>query len=113
MPALSFSPSDDDRAMKFSPSGRGRTDSNGLPGVLGTVRADRSTAALLERLRPGDIAVIDQIDLDRTTADALLDRDVSAVVNASAFISGRYPNLGPEVLAAAGVVLLDGVGQDA
>ena len=32
------------------------------------------------------------------------------MVNAAAFISGRYPNLGPELLAQAGVELVDGIG---
>jgi uncharacterized membrane-anchored protein len=84
-----------------------------LPGLVGVARVDRRTAALIRRLKPGEIAVIDQIDLDRTTADALVGAGVAAVVNASPSISGRYPNLGPEVLIGAGVLLLDGVGQDA
>ena len=37
---------------------------------------------------------------------------MKAVVNASPFISGRYPNLGPQVLADAGVVLVEGVGTE-
>lgn len=85
---------------------------NSLPGVTGPVRADRRTDPLLRRLRPGDIAVLDQLDLDQATAQALLDHGVVAVVNASRFISGRYPNLGPELLTGAGVVLLDEVGTD-
>ena len=67
---------------------------------------------LLNRLHPGDIAVIDVADLDRSTADALVNARVSAVVNAQPSISGRYPNLGPEVLIASGVALLDDVGTD-
>ena len=47
---------------------------------------------------PGDIVVLDVLDLDRITADALVDADIAAVINASPSISGRYPNLGPEVL---------------
>ena len=43
-----------------------------LPGVTGVARVDRHTGALLRRLRPGDIAVLDQVDLDRATADALV-----------------------------------------
>jgi uncharacterized membrane-anchored protein len=82
-----------------------------LPGVSGTVRVDRRTSTLLRRLRPGDIAVIDHLDLDRATAEALVDRGVVAVVNAAPSISGRYPNLGPELLARAGVVLVDEVGE--
>ena len=54
-----------------------------LPGVTGVARVDRHTEALLRRLRPGDIAVLDQVDLDRATADALVAAEVAAVVNAS------------------------------
>ena len=39
-------------------------------------------------------------------------RQVVAVVNAVAFISGRYPNLGPDLLAEAGVLLVDDVGPE-
>ncbi len=37
---------------------------------------------------------------------------VGAVVNVAQSTSGRYPNLGPEILLAAGVPLLDGVGRE-
>jgi uncharacterized membrane-anchored protein len=83
-----------------------------LPGVSGTARVDRRTVHLLPRLRPGDIAVVDHQDMDRSTAQALVDAGVGAVVNASPMISGRYPNLGPEVLATAGVVVVDGCGPE-
>ena len=62
---------------------------------------------LLPRLRPGDVAVLDQLDLDRATAQALVDAGVSAVLNLSTFLSGRYPALGPVLLAQAGIVLVD------
>ena len=55
---------------------------------------------------------MDHLDLDRATAEALVDCGVVAVVNASPFISGRYPNLGPELLARSGVVMVDDVGSD-
>jgi uncharacterized membrane-anchored protein len=71
------------------------------------VRLGRRADALAPRIRPGDIAVIDQVDLDRPGAEALVERGVAAVLNTSASISGRYPNLGPKVLTDAGVVLLD------
>jgi len=80
-----------------------------LPGVSGTARVDRRTRALLSRLRPGDVAVLDHLDLDRSTAQALVDAGVAAVLNVSPMISGRYPSLGPEVLADAGIVILDRV----
>ncbi|HET7387080.1 MAG TPA: putative cytokinetic ring protein SteA [Nocardioidaceae bacterium] len=82
------------------------------PGVTGTVRLDRRTKLLVRRLRPGEIAVVDHLDMDRATAEALLDHGVAAVVNAAPFISGRYANLGPELLARSGVLLLDNVGAE-
>ncbi|MFC9790714.1 putative cytokinetic ring protein SteA [Rhodococcus sp. NPDC127528] len=83
-----------------------------LPGVTGIARVDRNTAKLLRRVGPGDIVVLDELDLDRVTADALVEAGVTAVVNASQSISGRYPNLGPEVIVANGITLVDAVGDE-
>ncbi len=83
-----------------------------LPGVTGVARIDRNTARLLRRVGPGDIAVLDEMDLDRATADALVTAEVAAVVNAAPSISGRYPNLGPEILVGAGIPLFDSVGGE-
>jgi uncharacterized membrane-anchored protein len=80
------------------------------PGTTGVARVDRRTGELLRRIDMGDIVVLDQVDLDRATADALVDRGAAAVVNASPSISGRFPNLGPEIVVAAGIVLIDDVG---
>ncbi|WP_107774703.1 putative cytokinetic ring protein SteA [Nocardioides sediminis] len=84
-----------------------------LPGLTGTARVDRRTVHLLSRVRPGDIAVVDHQDMDRSTAQALVDAGVGAVLNVSPMISGRYPNLGPEVLVSAGVVVVDMCGPEA
>ncbi len=83
-----------------------------LPGLVGVARLDRRTKNLTKRLRPGDIAIIDHIDLDRIAAEALVAARVGAVVNVAPSISGRYPNLGPEILVAAGVPLVDNVAAD-
>ena len=80
--------------------------------MTGVARVDRRAEALLPRLRRGDIAVLDQVDLDRATADALVAAEVAGVVNASPCISGRYPTLGPEILLNAGVPVIDAVGTD-
>src|SRR3954462_12655624 len=80
-----------------------------LPGLAGTARGDRRTDGLLRRIKPGEIAGLDPVDLDRATADALVAAGVAAVVNASPSISGRFPNLGPEALIDAGIVLVDDV----
>jgi uncharacterized membrane-anchored protein len=96
--------------MKTSTRPSRRRPAEALPGVHGTARVDRRVAALLQRLRPGDVAVLDVLDLDRATAQALADARVAAVVDARDLISGRYPNLGPELLAESGVVLVDRIG---
>jgi len=88
---------------------RSRTE---LPGLSGIARVDRRTDALIRRLKPGDIAVLDQVDLDHGTAHGLIAAGAAAVVNAAPSISGRFPNLGPELLVAAGITLVDRVGPD-
>ena len=82
------------------------------PGIVGVARVDPRTKVLVKRLKPGDIAVIDHADLDRVSADELIDCRVAAVVNAAKSITGRYPNLGPRLLLEAGIPLLDDVGSD-
>lgn len=71
----------------------------------------RRSDALLHRLGRGDIAVIDHVDIDRATADALVSAGVTAVLNTAPSISGRYPNLGPEILVNSGIILVDEVGE--
>ncbi|WP_019633704.1 putative cytokinetic ring protein SteA [Actinomadura atramentaria] len=88
--------------------GRGR----GADGVTGTARLDRRTKNLTKRLQPGDVAVIDHVDLDRVSAEALVSCQVAAVVNVAPSISGRYPNLGPQILVEAGIPLVDDVGPE-
>lgn len=80
--------------------------------MAATARLDRRTKNLTKRLQPGDIAIIDHADLDRVSADSLIRCQVAAVVNAARSISGRYPNLGPQLLVEAGVPLVDDVGTD-
>lgn len=82
------------------------------PGIYGPVRVDARTKDLTKRLRPGDVAVIDHLDIDRIAAEALVAARPSAVLNAARSISGRYPNLGPEILIAAGIPLIDDLGPD-
>jgi uncharacterized membrane-anchored protein len=91
---------------------RRRSRSDGLPGVAGPARLDRRTKDLTKRLRPGDVAVIDHVDLDRVSADAIVASRAAAVINAAPSTSGRYPNLGPEILLASGIPLLDRVGTE-
>src|SRR5580765_2347430 len=83
-----------------------------LPGVHGVARLDRRTTRLAGRLNPGDIAIIDHVDLDRVAAEALIAAKPAAVINAQPSVSGRYPNLGPDVIVRSGILLLDNVGSE-
>jgi len=78
--------------------------------VVGRARVDRRTKNLIPRLQPGEVAVIDHQDLDRVAAEGLILAKAGAVVNAARSSSGRYPNLGPLLLAAAGIPVVDDVG---
>src|SRR5438270_5926985 len=80
--------------------------------VVGPARVDRRTKRLTRRLQPGDVAVIDHEDLDRVAAEELVEAQPGAVVNAARSISGRYPNVGPLLVAAAGIPLVDDVGSE-
>jgi uncharacterized membrane-anchored protein len=83
---------------------------NGTPDrgtVVGTARLGRRTKRLVRRLSPGDVAVIDHLNIDRIAAEELIATGVRAVLNASESTDGRYPNSGPLLLARAGVLLVD------
>ncbi|MDQ3957354.1 MAG: putative cytokinetic ring protein SteA [Actinomycetota bacterium] len=78
--------------------------------VAGTARVDRRTKDLLVRAMPGEIAVIDHEDIDRMSAEGLVQRKVAAVVNAGRSSTGRYPNLGPLLLCTAAIPVIDEAG---
>ena len=78
-----------------------------------TARVDRRTKNLIPRLRSGDIAVIQHEDLDRVAAQGLVSARVSAVLNASQSLSGKYPAQGALVLLKSGIPLIDGIGISA
>jgi uncharacterized membrane-anchored protein len=73
----------------------------------GPARLDRMTKRLTRRLKPGDIAIIDHRDIDRVSAEELLDSGARVVVNCSPSQSGRFPNPGPLLLVRGGVELID------
>jgi uncharacterized membrane-anchored protein len=75
--------------------------------IEGTARLGERTKHLVKRLRPGDVAVIDHVNIDRIAAEELIEAGVAAVLNAAESSNGRYPNAGPLMLARAGVRLVD------
>ncbi|WP_062291920.1 putative cytokinetic ring protein SteA [Demequina phytophila] len=80
--------------------------------ISGPARVDSSPLALARRLQPGDVAIVDALDLDKRAAAALAARRPAAVVNAQACISGRLPTTGALVLLEAGIPVVESAGQD-
>jgi uncharacterized membrane-anchored protein len=111
------------RGRRARPSEPARGEGAAEPGELAaaphlpspaprTLRMDKRTKNLTKRLRPGDIALIDHQDIDRVAGEALVAARPSAVLNAAASVSGTYPNLGPQIIVAAGIPLIDEVGEE-
>jgi uncharacterized membrane-anchored protein len=73
----------------------------------GPARLGRRTKNLVRRLTPDDVAIIDHTDLDRVSAEELLESGVRVVVNVSPSQTGRFPNPGPLLLVRGGVRLID------
>jgi len=84
-----------------------RNGASGEEAIQGTARLGRRTKDLVKRLRPGDVAVVDHVNIDRIAAEELIASGVLAVVNASQSSDGRYPNAGPLLLVRSGVTLID------
>jgi uncharacterized membrane-anchored protein len=77
------------------------------PSVAGSVRPGRRTKLLVGHLVRGDIALIDHLDIDRVSAEELIAAGAAAVLNCSPSSGGSYPNLGPQLLVEAGILLVD------
>jgi len=75
--------------------------------VAGPVRPGRKTKLLVKHLVRGDIALIDHLDIDRVSAEELIAAGAVAVLNCKPSSGGSYPNLGPQLLVEAGILLVD------
>ncbi|HOJ77517.1 MAG TPA: putative cytokinetic ring protein SteA [Bacillota bacterium] len=82
-----------------------------MDNIKAVARIDKRTKNLVKRIKPGEIAVIDHVDLDQVAADSLIKARVKLVINANNSISGKYPNPGPAILLKEGIPILDSVGQ--
>jgi uncharacterized membrane-anchored protein len=76
-------------------------------GVGGPIRPGRRTKLLVGHLVRGDVALIDHLDIDRVSAEELIAAGAKAVLNCKPSSSGSYPNLGPQLLVEAGILLVD------
>jgi uncharacterized membrane-anchored protein len=84
-----------------------RNGASPVEAIEGRVRLGRRTKHLVKKLVPGDVAVIDHVNIDRIAAEELIASGVRVVINASPSSDGRYPNAGPLLLVQAGVRLID------
>ena len=91
--------------------GEGLGGSGGEYRLSGKAILGTKTKKILPLLDGATIPVIDHENLDRITAETLVEAGVNAVVNAAGSATGEYPNMGPFILARAGVYILDGVGH--
>jgi uncharacterized membrane-anchored protein len=78
----------------------------------GTAKIDKRTKRLVKRLGPDDIAIIDHRDIDRASAEELLESRVRVVFNVAPSVTGRFPNAGPLALVRGGVRLIDCPGAE-
>ncbi|WP_062296168.1 putative cytokinetic ring protein SteA [Demequina maris] len=83
-----------------------------ITAVSGPARVDSSPLALARRLQPGDVAIVDALDLDKRAAAALAARRPAAVVNAQPCLSGRLPTTGALVLLEAGIPVVESAGSE-
>lgn len=76
------------------------------------VKLDKKTKNLAKRIKAGDIALIDHMDIDEMAGYSLSQNNIKAVLNISSSISGKYPNLGPKILSDYGIYILDEVDRE-
>ena len=75
--------------------------------ITGHARLGRHQG-LVKHLGPEDVAIVDHADIDRVSAEELVESGV--VVNVARSTTGRFPNPGPLELVRAGVRLVDAPG---
>ncbi|MCX6386402.1 MAG: putative cytokinetic ring protein SteA [Solirubrobacterales bacterium] len=94
-------------ASRTNPEDAAMTDVAPAGEVSGIARLGKRTKHLVKRLKPGDVAIIDHLDLDRVSGEDLVGCGVTAVINCQPSSGGSYPNAGPLLLIEAGIVLVD------
>ena len=95
------------RLSRIARAGRGGEEFR----LVGRAVLGRKTKEIVSRLDASTVPILDHENLDRVTAETLVESGVGAVVNARRSATGSYPNLGPVILARAGVHIVDGVGE--
>lgn len=87
--------------------GAGETPGQTARVMTGDLVLGHDPRTLARRLPRGAIAVVDAVDLDAASAEALADRRPVAVINLSASVTGRFEARGAALLLRRGVPLYD------
>lgn len=78
------------------------------PGITGATRNLTGPKAWSKtKISEGDIVVLSAPDINRGTAQRLIDAGVAGVVNTAQFTTGQVPNFGPQMLLDAGIQLVE------
>lgn len=93
---------------------RSRSDQPGLIGATRDLTGPKGIHKNLTKgkLGAGDIAVINQPDINRSMAQRFIDSQVGAVVNVAPFTTGRVPNFGPQMMLDSGIVLVENADEE-
>lgn len=78
----------------------------------GRLRKDRTTKKLVQRLRPGEIPLLEHQDLDWVAAESLLRCGVRVILNTRSFSSGLFPPAALQLLLERGVHLVENLGEN-
>jgi uncharacterized membrane-anchored protein len=71
------------------------------------LRIAHRTKVTAPSLLPGEVVVISHPDLDAVAAESLVRARPSAVINCAPFVTGKYPNQGPDILLGAGIPIFE------
>ena len=93
---------------------RSRSDQPGLIGATRDLTGPKGIHKNLTKgkLGAGDIAVINQPDINRSMAQRFIDSQVGAVVNVAPFTTGRVPNFGPQMMLDSGIALVENADEE-
>jgi len=71
------------------------------------LRIAHRTKVTAPSVLPGEVVVISHPDLDAVAAESLVRAKPSAVINCAPFVTGKYPNQGPDILLSADVAIFE------
>lgn len=75
--------------------------------IQGRIKVGTKTKTLANFLRPGEIAVIQQDDIDELAAEALINTGIKAIINTGKSMTGKFRSLGTKLLYESNIKIVD------